>query len=48
MQSMYRDGVILAGICAVADAAAAYKVTTASAFSQTLIATQKKRLGMQC
>ncbi len=48
MQSRYRDAVILAGICAVAVAVAAYKVSTASAFSQTLIATQKKRLGMQC
>lgn len=46
MQSMYRDGVILAGICAVAAAAAAHNVIPA--FSLSLIATQKKHLGMQC
>ena len=39
LQSMYRDGVIFAAVCAVAAAGTAYKVTTASAFTHTLVAT---------
>jgi len=38
-EHVHGDDVILAGICAVAATGIACRVTTASAFSQTLVAT---------